>query len=107
MKNTILIITAPCWNCDKEMRIALMADENGNLDGGPDTFSERAKEEAQKHGVHLKMVSSKTAGETYLANVCDECDAFVGQWFYFAHYYTPALYGAFMYTVIEIDESVD
>ena len=93
----MMIITAPCWNCDKDMKIALLGNESGDLHSGPENFSKEEISLAEKHGVVLKMVSSKTAEETYLANACRECDAFIGQWFFFAHYYTPALYGQLEY----------
>jgi hypothetical protein len=94
----MLIISAPCWKCDKDMKIALLGTESGDLIGGPEIFSEKEKQLAVKNGVTLKIINSKTAEETYLANTCPHCDAFVGKWFYFAHYLTPALYGDLEYT---------
>lgn len=93
----MMIIMTECWQCDKELKIALLGDDNGNLEGGPEIFSDSDKELATQHGVLLKAVSSKTAQESYLANYCGHCEAFVGQYFFFAHYYTPALYGQYKY----------
>ncbi len=96
----MLIITAPCWKCDKEMKVALLGTESGDLLGGPETFSEPEKLLALENGVFLKVINSQTAEETYLANICPHCNAFVGKWFYFAHYLTPALYGDLKYTEV-------
>lgn len=79
------------------MLVALIGDDGGNLSCGPEDFSKEEQELAEKHGVCLKVINSKTAGETYLANACKECGAFVGQFYFFAHYYTPALYGHYKY----------
>jgi hypothetical protein len=97
----MMIISAECWQCDKAMLVALMGDDQGNLSCGPEGFSEDDRKLAEAHGVLLKTVSSKTAEETYLANTCKECGAFVGQFYFFAHYYTPALYGHYQYKRIK------
>jgi hypothetical protein len=60
------------------MLLALADDENGNLNYGPDEFSESEISVAENNGVMLKLLSSKTAKGTYLANICKECDSFVG-----------------------------
>ena len=96
-EGSMMIISAPCWQCEKETQIALVGDASGGLGYGPESFSESEKRLAEQHGVLLKIVSSKTAEETYLANACKECGEFVGKWFFFAHYYTPALYGRLKY----------
>lgn len=93
----MLIINAPCWQCEKDMLIALEGDEAGNLAYGPEAFSDEEQKKATENGVILKEVESQTAGESYLANVCGGCGAFIGQWYFFAHYYTPALYGQYTY----------
>lgn len=93
----MMIINAECWQCNKPMLVALSGDDSGNLSGGPEVFSDAEIKLARQHGVLLETVSSKTADQIYLANVCKECGAFVGQFFFFAHYYTPALYGHYPY----------
>lgn len=98
----MLIITAPCWSCENEIKIALVGNEEGRLDYGPEDFSEHEKKLAEDHGVFLKLVNSKTADEIYLANTCKNCNQFVGKWFFFAHYFTPALYGHYKYKIISI-----
>ncbi len=93
----MMLITAPCWQCSKDMLVALVGDDNGNMDYGPEAFNQKEIELAEKNGVLLKKVNSKTAEETYLANVCPGCGSFVRQCFYSANYYTEALYGRLKY----------
>jgi hypothetical protein len=87
----MMIITTDCWSCGKEMRMAVAGDDDGNMDATPAKFDEDQIKLAESHGVVLKMVSSKTAEETYRANVCPYCDAFIGEWFIYARYYVPCL----------------
>lgn len=100
-KGNMLIIIAPCWKCDKNMLVAIVGTEEGDFLFGPEKFSELEKKRAEEQGVCLKLVSSKTADETYLANVCKECGAFVGRWFLFTDFFTPALYGDYKYELLE------
>lgn len=92
-----MLIEAECYECNKPLLVALVGDDSGNLGYGSEDFSEDEQKLATDNGVLLKMVDSKTAGQTYLANACKSCGAFIGQWLFFAHYYTPALYGHYPY----------
>ena len=96
----LMIISAECWNCDMPMLIALVGDEGGNFGYGPEEFTKNEQRLATKYGVLLKEVASKTAEMKYLANVCRHCNSFIGQYFYYAHYYTPALYGHYKYEIV-------
>jgi hypothetical protein len=95
----MMIITIDCWKCEKGMKMALVSDEESAY-RGPETFSENEISLAQKNGVLIKNVDSQTAEETYKANICPHCDSFIGKWFFFANYYTPALYGDLKYTEV-------
>lgn len=68
MNAEMFIITGPCWNCRKDMQIALVGTESDEFLYGPEAFSQAEQELAEKHGVCLKTVRSATAQETYLAN---------------------------------------
>lgn len=92
-----MIINAKCWQCDKDVLVALVGDDAGNLGYGPEAFSEEEQKLATEHGVLLKNVDSSTANESYLANACTHCGAFVGKWYFFTDYYTTALYGHYTY----------
>lgn len=82
------------------MQIALIGNESGDLEGGAEIFTKEEQRVARDNGVILKMIDSKTAEERYLASVCGGCDSPVGKWFFFAHYYTPALYGDLPYMLV-------
>lgn len=97
----MMIITAPCWNCNKDMFVALVGDENGNGAYGPEDFNSQEIALAEKNGVLMKEVCSKTTGEIYRANICPSCGAFVGKFFYFASYYVEALYGRLKYKRVQ------
>jgi len=83
------------------MKLALV---EGGLDGsacrGPESFNKEEITLAEKKGVLLKTIDSKTAEETYLANICPHCNSFIGQWFFFAHYFAPAQYGDLEYITV-------
>lgn len=96
----MIIISTPCWKCNKDMKMALLGTESGDLIGGPEVFNEKEKRLAVKHGVKLGIVNSVTAEESYLASICPHCGSFIGKWFFFAHYLTPALYGDLEYTEV-------
>lgn len=97
----MFIITTPCWSCERDMLVALVGNESG-LDYGPESFSELEKKLAEKNGVLLKTVSSRTAEETYLANFCGNCGQFVGKFFFFGRYFAPALYGDLKYQKLSL-----
>jgi hypothetical protein len=65
MQNSMIIITAPCWQCEKEMLIALVGNDVGDFGYGPESFSEQEIKLAQTNGVELRHVDSATAEETY------------------------------------------
>lgn len=78
------------------MKMALIGSGT-NLECGPEAFTEKQIKLSREKGVLLKVQNSKTAEMSYLANTCPKCDAFIGEWFYFAHYFAPAMYGQYDY----------
>lgn len=97
---SLLVVTAPCWNCNENMLVAL-AGTQADFSYGPADFSESERGLAEKYGVYLKLVSSKTADRTYFANVCKKCGEFVGEFYLFAHYFAPAMYGHYKYEEVK------
>jgi hypothetical protein len=69
------IVEAPCYQCGASMKIALVELF------GPDRFTNGEIEFARSQGVLIKEQFSKTIQESYLANTCPKCDAFIGQFF--------------------------
>jgi hypothetical protein len=74
------------------MKVALTAGG-----GSPEEFTKKEIKEATRHGVILQAQSSETSMREYMANACEFCDAFVGDFYIFANYYTEALYGRLAY----------
>ena len=68
-----------CWNCGRPMRVAVGVKDEGVL--YPRHFILGEREFAQQHGVILKNRFSATARESYLANVCGECDQMYGDFY--------------------------
>jgi len=99
----MMIITTPCWKCDKIMKMALISDENTDY-RGPETFSKEETQTAIKHEVILRKVHSRTAREEYLANICPHCDDFIGKHYFFTNYYIPAVTGELEFTEIAIEK---
>lgn len=97
VRYSLHVVTAPCWKCGRDMKLALWETEGGELhdylggdvfgpsglrygitveDGeGPDTAELSL---ARTHGVVIKRQYSRTMGESYLANTCTACGSFVG-----------------------------
>lgn len=78
-QNTMQINGAECWKCGKSMKMALVLLK-GDL-FGPEGFDEKQLELARSKGVLINMQYSKTTQESYLANTCPTCDAFMGEFF--------------------------
>jgi len=74
-KRYMEIVEAPCCQCGTPMKIALIELY------GPDRFSDAEIEFARSHGVLIKEQLSKTMQESYFANTCPKCGAFIGQFF--------------------------
>jgi len=77
--NRLHIVVGKCNRCKHDMNIAYASCDR--LVRGPDEFTPDEISAAEKHGVVLQMVSSKTLGAQYVANVCPRCKAFVGNHF--------------------------
>nr|DAN31051.1 MAG TPA: DNA topoisomerase I [Caudoviricetes sp.] len=104
-KNTarMRIVDTHCWKCGNKMKMAL-------IDGcaysylGPTDFNKNELRLAAKHGVTIKERYSQTVEDSYLANVCNTCNAFIGD-FYLHEYvespYTPINLGYKCFHCIE------
>ena len=78
-KSIMRIATSDCRVCGKKMKIAF-AIINGGL-YTPFDFSNEHVKFATDNGVMIKMQFSKTMGQSYLANTCEHCGNFVGDFF--------------------------
>ncbi|MDR0556733.1 MAG: hypothetical protein LBG43_02525 [Treponema sp.] len=75
------------------MKISWMRLNNGDYGFiTPSEFNENEINFAKSKGVLLEMRYSRTANERYLANICPDCRAFVGDWFLFDDYIIEYMY---------------
>lgn len=83
-KPKMIIINHPCWKCGKDMRIAMINDNNYCY--SPDEFTEEDVRLANENGAYITMKYSNESKASYYANTCRHCEAFIGQ-FYMHEYY--------------------
>ena len=74
---TVTIITAPCWKCGKDMLVAMVGEGEG-----PSQFTDSERRLAQRDGVLLKNVQSKTANERALLTSARNADRSLVSTFY-------------------------
>lgn len=80
------IVDTSCWKCHHPMKMAMIVHEHHNI-LGPDDFSEEERCIAQKHGVSIEHRYSQTVEDSYFANVCRTCNAFIGKFHLHNYYY--------------------
>ena len=84
----INISVEPCWKCKEEMRVAYYSD-NLQMPYGPSNFTDKQIEIGRSAGCKIDLAFSKTMQEQYLANICKNCGAFKGDFFYHDYAYVP------------------
>ena len=85
----LIVVTAPCWKCSNNMKIAMMVSNDNNYILSPKDFANKEIEMAQKLGVNIKKRYSQTVQENYWVNVCDKCNAFVGDFYIYNYFGLP------------------
>lgn len=96
------IIKVECYKCDQSINVAIIKDGQRNGFCGPDSFSAEEKKLAENNGVSIRPQHSYTMEQTYEANTCPHCNAFIGQHYLLTDYFVPAEYGDYEYKVIDI-----
>ena len=76
---TVEIRTTDCWNCGRNVDVAVGRQDEHGLE--QELFTTDELEFARDNGVTLERRFSATAGGKYLANVCTACDQIQGNWF--------------------------
>jgi hypothetical protein len=86
------------------MKVAMIKCEPEKRNGfcGPKEFSETEKKIAENHGVIIREQDSYTMQETYFANTCPHCNAFVGNHYLFPEYFVEAMNEYCEYIVIDL-----
>jgi hypothetical protein len=97
LKKNLIVVTNNCYSCEKPMKICYI--DKSFIIKSPSSFNDKEINLAKSKGVMLKMCFSQTSQETYLANKCPNCWAFIGDFYlhdyisehnkqiYFAGYY--------------------
>lgn len=75
------VMTIPCWRCGNDMKIAMIRSHTNYPSLFPSQFSIEEIEIAQQHGVCIQKRYSQTMKQTYYANTCPKCNAFIGDFF--------------------------
>jgi ribosomal protein L37AE/L43A len=107
-KRIMTIIDGPCWKCDSNMKVATISSSRGGLVNGtannlsPSNFNIKEITFAQSKGVLLKTQYSNTVNEKYLANSCNKCGLFAGNFYLFEDYILPASNGDLQSETFEI-----
>ncbi|KRD06337.1 hypothetical protein ASE21_19395 [Flavobacterium sp. Root901] len=102
IQTQMYIIKAECYKCDAPMNIAIIKSEKRNGFCGPEAFSTEEKRIAENNGVIIREQHSYTMEQTYDANTCPHCNAFVGQHYLLTEYFVPAECSDYEYKVIDI-----
>ncbi len=85
----IVTVTTECWKCNQEMKVAMLVADNGREILSPSEFNEEEISVAKSLGVNVAKRYSKTVKDSYVANVCGHCNAFVGDFYMHDYYYLP------------------
>jgi recombinational DNA repair protein (RecF pathway) len=104
IKKGMYVIFTTCYKCGQPMNAAMIYREDGNF-CGPETFSEEEKRVAKDHGVIIDHHYSGTRQESYNANTCPHCNAFIGEWFLYDDYVTSVMYGDCNYKLVDTEEN--
>ena len=88
-KKKLVTVIEPCWKCNRNMRIAMIETNDYRHIYGPADFSENEIAIANKHEANVKKVYSRVVKESYYANVCKCCGAFVGEHYLYEYFDSP------------------
>lgn len=75
----IHVVDGECWKCRAAMKIAFGYGEGGMA--GPGEFNAHAVSVARQHGAILRERFSNVVKERYLANTCQRCGNFCGEFY--------------------------
>ena len=83
-KKQMYVVTAPCWKCGEDIKVAMIVVSDvkkgsGSISvSGVEEFSVDETTIAEKHGVVIRQHYSHTMEQSYDASTC-RCNAFVGE----------------------------
>ena len=86
-KAKMVIIPASCWKCGYEMKVAMIVANNERGIKSASSFNEKEIGIANSLGANIAKRYSKTVDDSYMANVCKHCNAFIGEFYMHDYYY--------------------
>ena len=87
-KAKMVIVPASCWRCGHEMKVAMIVANNERGIMSASSFNEKEISIAKSLGANIVKRYSKTVDDSYMANVCKHCNAFVGDFYMHDYYYS-------------------
>ena len=87
-KAKMVIIPASCWKCGHEMKVAMIVANNERGIKSASYFNEKEISIANSMGANIAKRYSKTVEDSYMANVCEHCNAFIGEFYMDDYYYS-------------------
>ena len=84
----MVIIPATCWRCGGEMKVAMILANNERGIITASSFNEEEISQANALGANIAKRYSKTVENSYMANVCEHCNAFIGDFYMHDYYYS-------------------
>ena len=87
-KAKMVIIPATCWRCGGEMKVAMILANNERGIITASSFNEEEINQANSLGANIAKRYSKTVENSYMANVCEHCNAFIGDFYMHDYYYS-------------------
>lgn len=88
-KVKMVTVSTDCWKCGQKMKIAMLVANNGHEILIPSEFSAEEINIAKSLGANIQKRYSKTVNDSYMANVCEHCNAFIGNFFTHEDFYLP------------------
>lgn len=77
----LVVVKDFCWHCGNEMKIALIFSDNNHHWISTTSFTKKEIKIAQTLGVNIQKRYSQTTRSSYWANVCNHCNAFIGDFY--------------------------
>ena len=87
-KAKMVIVPASCWRCGHEMKVAMIVANNERGIMSASSFNENEISIANSLGANIAKRYSKTVEDSYMANVCEHCNAFIGEFYMHDYYYS-------------------
>ena len=83
----LVTVVAKCYQCSNDVRVAMKVAPNSLQ--SPKDFSEEEVEIARSLGAKIELRYSQTRSDNYYANVCEHCNAFIGDFYMYEYYHLP------------------